>query len=310
MTDDDRQMISVDLVARLGPSVADYPPGSTFGPRNARSYQFVWLLRGSATWLWDDVVLPLVPGKLLLIRPGMHDSFRWDPRIPTRHAYVHFTLTAPAQANWPLVRDLTGRHDPMGALCHYLLWLGAERPPGWQVQACETLRLLVLTFLTGPAPTARTPAALPEAVVAAMRAVREHWSGGVARPIPLRQLASAAQVSPSTLCRTFRRRFGIGPVAAIELLRLTRAEPLLWQSNLSMQAIAAQCGFADAYHFSRRFRAIYGMAPTTFRLTAPETAPPSPVESGGLAALQSLLPGPHDGPLPERRPYSIRPTVS
>ncbi|MDP4507307.1 AraC family transcriptional regulator [Nonomuraea turcica] len=288
-------MISVDLVARLGPSVADYPPGSTFGPRDARSYQFVWLLQGSATWLWDDIVLPLAPGQLLLIRPGMRDSFHWDPRTPTRHAYVHFTLTGHAQqssADWPLVRDLTGRHDPMGALCHYLLWLGAGCPPGWQSQALETLRLLVLTFLAEPAPAAGTPATLPEPVVAMMRAVREHWSDGVARPIPMRQLASAAQVSPSTLCRTFRRRFGVGPVAAIELLRLTRAEPLLWQSNLSMQAIAVQCGFADAYHFSRRFRAIYGMAPTTFRATAPEYAPPSPLESGGLAALQSLLRAP------------------
>ena len=44
-------MIKVDLVPRLGPTVADYPPGSTFGPRDARSYEFVWLLRGSATWL-------------------------------------------------------------------------------------------------------------------------------------------------------------------------------------------------------------------------------------------------------------------
>ncbi|WP_329086256.1 MULTISPECIES: AraC family transcriptional regulator [unclassified Streptosporangium] len=287
-------MISVDLAARLGPSVADYPPGSAFGPRVARSYQFVWLLQGSATWFWDGVVLPLAPGELLLIRPGMRDSFRWDPRTPTRHAYVHFTLTGHAQAGWPLLRDLTGRHDPMGALCQYLLWLGAECPPGWRVQARETLRLLVLTFLADPAPTARTPAALPEPVVAMMRAVREHWSDGVARPIPMGRLVSAAQVSPSTLCRTFRRRFGVGPVAAVELLRLARAEPLLWQSNLSMRAIAVQCGFADAYHFSRRFRAIYGMAPTTFRVTAPETAPPSPVESAGLAVLRSLLPGAHN----------------
>ncbi|WP_405146570.1 helix-turn-helix transcriptional regulator [Sphaerisporangium sp. NBC_01403] len=306
MTDDGPQMISVDLVPRLGPTVADYPPGSTFGPRVARSYQFVWLLRGSATWLWDEVALPLTPGKLLLVRPGMRDSFRWDPRTPTRHAYVHFTLTGHVPAGRPLVRDLTGRHEPMGALCQYLLWLGTECPPAWQVHACETLRLLALTFLAGPAPAEPAPATLPEPVVAMMRAVREHWSDGRARPIPMRRLAAAAQVSPSTLCRTFRRRFGVGPVAAIELLRLTRAEPLLWQSNLSMGAIAVQCGFADAYHFSRRFRAVYGMAPTTFRSTAPESAPPSPVESGGLAALQSLLPGTHGHVPPMGRSATTR----
>ncbi|WP_188187261.1 AraC family transcriptional regulator [Nonomuraea sp. SYSU D8015] len=295
-------MISIDLVPRLGPTVADYPPGSTFGPRDARTYEFVWLLRGSATWQWDDVLLPLAPGKLLLVRPGMRDSFHWDPHTPTRHAYVHFTLTGHTPADWPLVRDLTGRPDPMGGLCQYLLWLSTECPPGWQTLARETLRLLVVIFVAGAAPADRAPEALPEPVVAMMRAVREHWSDGVARPIPMRRLAAAAQVSPSTLCRTFRRRFGIGPVAAVELLRLTRAEPLLWQSNLSMHAIAVQCGFTDAYHFSRRFRAIYGMAPTAFRGTAPESAPPSPVESGRLAALQSLLPGTHGrgSPLPER----------
>ncbi|MFI7131519.1 helix-turn-helix domain-containing protein [Nonomuraea sp. NPDC050153] len=284
--------ISVDLVARLGPSVADYPPGSAFGPREARSYQFVWLLGGSATWLWDDLALSLAPGRLLLIRPGMRDAFRWDPRTPTRHAYVHFTLTGQLPVDWPLVRDLTGRHDPMGALCQYLLWLGAECPPGWRVLACETLRLLTLTFLADPAPAQRTPATLPSPVIAMTRAVREHWSDGVARPVPMRELASAARVSPSTLSRTFRRVFGVGPVAAVELLRLTRAEPLLWQSNLSMRAIAAQCGFADAYHFSRRFRAVYGMAPTAFRRTAPESAPPSPAESRGLTVLQPLVQAP------------------
>jgi AraC family transcriptional regulator len=281
----------VNLVPRHGPGVADYPPGSTFGPRVARCNEFVWLLRGSATWLCDDVRLPMRPGMLLLIRPGMRDSFHWDPLTPTRHAYVHFTLSSSDREHWPLTRELTDRSDPMSALCRYLLHLGTTCPPDWAEHANETLRLLVLTFLRGPAPT-EPPAALPEPVVAMMAHVRDRWSDGRAAPLPLSRLATAARVSPSTLCRTFQRQFGVGPVAALELLRLARAEPLLWQSNLSMQAIATQCGFADGYHFSRRFRAVYGMAPTTFRVTAPEAAPPSPVARGGLAALQTLLPAP------------------
>lgn len=282
----------VNLVPRLGPTVADYPPGSTFGPREARSHEFVWLLRGSATWQCEDLRLPMRPGTLLLIRPGMRDSFRWDPRTPTRHAYVHFRLSDLEREEWPLTRDLSGRSDPMGALCRYLLHLGTTCPPDWAEHARETLRLLVLTFLRDP-PPAEPPAALPEPVVAMMGHVRDRWSAGPAVPLPLSRLATAARVSPSTLCRTFTRHFGVGPVAALELLRLARAEPLLWQSNLSMHAIATQCGFADGYHFSRRFRAVYGMAPTTFRATDPEAASPSPVERGGLAALQSLLPAPN-----------------
>ncbi|MGC4938091.1 helix-turn-helix domain-containing protein [Kribbella sp. DT2] len=281
--------MSVELVHRLGPAVAEYPPASTFGPRRARWYQFVWLLKGSATWLYDGARIPLVPGKLLLIRPGMQDEFHWDPRTSTRHAYVHFTLESAVPDDCPLVRDLTGRQDPMGALCNYLVWLGSTAPADWELHARETLRMLMLTFLATPA---TPPVALPEPVVAMLHAVRVAWSDGVARPIPLEELASAAGVSPSTLCRVFGRHFAVGPVgpvAAVELLRLARAEPLLWHTNLSIQAVAVQCGFADAYHFSRRFSAIYGLAPTAFRQAPPETAPPSPLEAAGLTSLSTTL---------------------
>ncbi|WP_405792047.1 helix-turn-helix transcriptional regulator [Streptomyces sp. NBC_01506] len=289
------------LVARLGPAVADYPPGSVFGPRDAGTYEFVWLLHGSARWFCGELAVPLTPSALLLVRPGMRDTFHWDTQRPTRHAYTHFRLRpaapgapAPDDTDWPVVRDLTGRGDPMAALCRYLLTLGAARPPGWERHAEETLRLLLLTFVHGPGPEARADT-LPEPLVAMMDTVRARWSDGVARPLALEELARAAGVSESTLCRICRRRLGVSPVEGLERLRLARAEPLLWLSNLSLRAIAVQCGFADAYHFSRRFRAVYGMAPSAFRAAPPESAPPSPVANGALSALQALVPPAHSG---------------
>ncbi|MFD8815708.1 AraC family transcriptional regulator [Streptomyces sp. NPDC059627] len=295
------------LLARLGPAVADYPPGSVFGPRDAGSYEFVWLLHGSARWVCGDLTVPLTPSALLLVRPGMRDTFHWDTRRPTRHAYTHFRLpAAPRDAeplddtDWPVVRDLTGRGDPMAALCQYLLALGATRPPGWERHAEETLRLLLFTFVHGSAPTT-VAGTLPEALVAMMAEVRSHWSDGTARPLPLERLARAAGVSESTLCRICRRQLGVGPVAALERLRLARAEPLLWLSNLSLRAIAVRCGFPDAYHFSRRFRAVYGIPPSAFRGLPPESAPPSPVTEGALSALQALVPPSDPRPADGRR---------
>ncbi|MEV7320437.1 AraC family transcriptional regulator [Streptomyces sp. NPDC093970] len=283
-----------ELLARLGPAVADYPPASVFGPRDAGSYEFVWLLHGSARWTCGDQTVRLTPSALLLVRPGMRDTFRWDPGRPTRHGYAHFRLPPavpggrpPDDTGWPVVRDLTGRDDPMAALCRYLLALGSGRPPAWQRHAEETLRLLLLTFVHGPGPGTGADT-LPEPLVAMMAAVRAHWSDGVARPLPLERLARAAGVSESTLCRICRRSLGVGPVEGLERLRLARAEPLLWLSNLSLRAIAVRCGFADAYHFSRRFRAVYGLPPSAFRAVPPESAPPSPVANGALSALRAL----------------------
>ncbi|MER7182558.1 hypothetical protein ABT404_24260 [Streptomyces hyaluromycini] len=89
------------LLTRLGPAVADYPPGSVFGPRDGGSYEFVWLLHGSARWVCDDLTVPLTSSALQLVRPGMRDTFHWDPRRPTRHAYTHFRLPAGPGARSP-----------------------------------------------------------------------------------------------------------------------------------------------------------------------------------------------------------------
>lgn len=303
MTDRAEPVLSLapTLLARLGPAVADYPPGSVFGPRDAGSYEFVWLLHGSARWVCGDLTVPLTPSVLLLVRPGMRDTFHWDAHRPTRHAYTHFRLPSavrgeetPDDADWPIVRDLTGRGDPMAALCQYLLTLGATRPPAWERHAEETLRLLLFTFVHGTGPKTGTET-LPEPLLAMMATVRSHWSDGVARPLALARLARAAGVSESTLNRICRRQCGVSPVAGLERLRLARAEPLLWLSNLSLRAIAVQCGFADAYHFSRRFRAVYGMSPSAFRRVPPESAPPSPITNSALSALQPLAPPPRPG---------------
>jgi AraC family transcriptional regulator len=270
------------------PRVVDYPPGATFGPRTLRDYELVWLLRGGAVWSWAGQTERLVPGSLLLCRPGMTDEFRWDGALPTRHAYVHFGLdSAPCgEAEWPLVRHLAPG-DVLSGLLRYLLWLASAEPPRWADRVGEVLALLVATFVSGPVPGGDEAAPVPAPILAVVDFLRKRWADGPTVAVPTAQLAAAAAVSPSQLSRLFRTRFGLGPAGAVELLRLSRAEDLLLRSNLPIAAIAAHSGFADAYHFSRRFRAGYGVPPRRFRAEGPRAA--SPVEQVGLLPLQRRL---------------------
>jgi transcriptional regulator GlxA family with amidase domain len=59
--------------------------------------------------------------------------------------------------------------------------------------------------------------------------------------------------------------YGLGPVAALERVRLARAATLLARSNLSVTEVGAACGFTDPLHFSRRFSAAYGRSPRAYR---------------------------------------------
>jgi transcriptional regulator GlxA family with amidase domain len=51
----------------------------------------------------------------------------------------------------------------------------------------------------------------------------------------------------------------------VRLARLDRAATLLVRSNFSVQEIAELCGFASAFHFSRRFKEAYGQSPRELR---------------------------------------------
>ncbi|HVX46486.1 MAG TPA: helix-turn-helix transcriptional regulator [Mycobacteriales bacterium] len=263
-----------------------YPPGATFGPRTLADFELVWLLRGSARWSCGPTVRELVPGSLLFLRPGMRDEFAWDPVRTTEHAYVHFTMRH-AGADWPLLRQLTA-DDPSAGLFRYLLWLVSAAPAHWEVRANETLGLLLAVHGTGPLPGGDDLSPLPPAIEAVAAALRDSWAAGPTDPWTLPELAAAGSVSTVHLSRLFRQRFGIGPVAAVELLRLSRAETLLARSNLPVATVGEQCGFGDPYHFSRRFRAVYGVAPRDFR-RAGEQAGLSPMIRAGLAPLHRLV---------------------
>ena len=281
---------AADMSVRSGaePKVVDYPPGATFGPRTTHDFELVWLLHGSATWSWAGRTEHLAPGSLLLVRPGMTDEFRWDEAGPTRHAYVHFDFArTPVRCEtWPLVRHPT-RDDLLAGLCRYVLWMRATETPHWRSRFDDAFRLLLAAFVAGPLPDATDAAPIPAPIRAVADFLRTRWGGGPTTPVPAATLAAAAAVSPSHLSRLFRARFGIGPAAAVEVLRLGRAEDLLLRSNLTIGAIAVHCGFSDLYHFSRRFRAVYGVPPRRFRATGPHG--PSPVVRAGLTPLERLL---------------------
>jgi AraC family transcriptional regulator len=274
-------------LAVTGSGVAVYPPGATFGPRRLPDFEFVWLLQGTAEWRYDQGAITLGTNCLLLGRPGMRDSFVWDRARPTRHAYLHFRLDGrlerlPDPALWPLVRRLPD-DDPLRPLLRYLLKVGEDRSTE------EVLRLLLTLFVRGPLPD-RDDERLPPPLEGLLELVRRDWSPPApTRPLSLRELAAGACISPGYLSRLFRHHYGIGPVAAVELLRLARAATLLVRSNLSVAAVADDCGFANPYHFSRRFHRVYGQPPGRYRRAPTRTEPNEPLARAGLLHLADRI---------------------
>lgn len=94
----------------------------------------------------------------------------------------------------------------------------------------------------------------------------QNWlAENVTESVSLTELAQIAHVSVRSLSRAFKTATGLTPVQYQQRLRLEVAATLLQNSELSIEAIAARCGFDDARHFRRLWQRYFGVSPAVTR---------------------------------------------
>jgi AraC-like DNA-binding protein len=78
-------------------------------------------------------------------------------------------------------------------------------------------------------------------------------------------LAALSGMSRSAFIHHFNATYGRTPKDFLLSVRLRRASQLLQQSGKRVKAVSADVGFSSRSHFSRAFRAEYGVDPTAYR---------------------------------------------
>lgn len=76
--------------------------------------------------------------------------------------------------------------------------------------------------------------------------------------------ATACHMDAAYLCRLFQRFAHTSPYRFLMKLKMNRAAELLLEGGLLVKEVAAQLEFADAFHFSRAFKRVYGLSPERF----------------------------------------------
>ena len=108
-----------------------------------------------------------------------------------------------------------------------------------------------------------------------------HWSPLVARAIAfvrenydkqmsLESTAYALGISPNRLSRLFSEETGQGFSDYLIEFRIEKAKELLLVPGASIKHVSISCGYPDPNYFSRLFKKVTGLTPTTFSSGAPE----------------------------------------
>jgi AraC-like DNA-binding protein len=244
-------------------------PGATFGPRKQFSWEIVWVRAGALDLQIDDRRLRLRANDVAIVPPGAVDRYEWTGERRVVHSFVHFDLGPatkgwPPRARWPGRYELTEPHFVQHAF-EALTALPVDRADLWTVIGVPMLELALRLLLFGPSLPAAPQGGLPSCVDRALDWMQARVTNEAARRFSLVDVARAARVDRTYLCRAFRSYLDVTPMQCARLMRLDRAIAQLERSDDAIKEIAEKTGFANTFHFSRCFTAAFRMSPTRYR---------------------------------------------
>ena len=94
----------------------------------------------------------------------------------------------------------------------------------------------------------------------------------LASPHSIASLAAMAAMSERSFIRRFRETTGMSPGDWLVSARVDRARELLEATSLSVDTIAAECGFGSAITLRHHFRRKLGISPSAYRTRFAQTA--------------------------------------
>ncbi|HEY2285435.1 MAG TPA: AraC family transcriptional regulator [Streptosporangiaceae bacterium] len=97
-----------------------------------------------------------------------------------------------------------------------------------------------------------------------------------AQPWSVASLAAAARSSRATFARRFHELVGQSPITYLTSWRLTLAADLLSEGDETLEAVARQVGYGDAFALSSAFKRVRGISPSDHRQAARASAGASP----------------------------------
>lgn len=198
-------------------------------------------------------------GQVLIIPAHCAFSTR-PPASPTRHLFIHFTISAnlhlPGNRLLPVPMD-----DSLTAL------LG--RPEDWDG---DLLRGCALVYRTISLVLPGIQAETGQDCDYSLKYIQDHLQSRLS----VARMAHQAGCSTDHFIRTFARRYGMTPARYVARLRVEMAQKLLSSTAVPLDDIASMCGFNGRSHLWSTFRRETGQTPSHFRANAktiPASAP-------------------------------------
>jgi AraC-like DNA-binding protein len=208
----------------------------------------------------------MAPGMTFTYGPGTLHEIVADPSDPPRKYFVNFA----GRSATALLRDCNLTPGSISVVAgsatleHLFDSLIEHGARGSRVagELCDALFKYVLLRISSIA----TPGDEHlSSAFATYRNCRDHIERHFARLQSLQQIAEEIGVDGAYLCRLFQRFDHQSPYHTLVRMKMNEAAEQLRGTRRLIKDVGGALGYADAFHFSRGFKAVFGISPQAFR---------------------------------------------
>lgn len=220
-------------------------------------YSLSHMYEGGGSFEVDGMIREVKPGNMILICPGDKHRYGGSGGKYYKEDSIRFCGDmADAMRKKGILRSGLYRGKPLRVI---KALVEQSRDPAFSSSFRATLRLqeLLLDLYDDRKDIADPFETLLETL---RKSPSDHWWR-------VTELAELIDVSADTLRREFLRKTGLLPKAYIEQLKIRQAAEMLLLDNLSVSEVGMHFGYRDCYHFSRRFKFVFGISPSLYRQT-------------------------------------------
>lgn len=211
----------------------------------------------------DQQELPLQPGSVFAYGPGMPHQFYTAGSGKLIKHFIDFTgrgvpaMLKPTPLGEPRPQVLSQTRW-VRSLFEQLLDTGRSHPHFARQQCALLLKLLIGRLQQDIAPAEASQSVAFETFCRCRQYLTDHHT----QVTSIAQAARACEVDPAYLSRLFQRFAGEGAHHYLSRLKTSTAADLRAGQGMSVREAGLAVGYEDAYHFSRAFKRVHGVAPS------------------------------------------------
>ncbi len=225
-------------------------------------YGLEYVAEGAGSLELDGVAHDLRPGCVFAYAPTTRCVMRTDAERPMLKYFVSVSGTDAGRrlrkaGVGPGAARLLASHAEIRSVVEDLVREG-QRTGGLAKSICAQLFELLLLKIEDAA-LALAPGDPAEANFLRCKALID---AEAERLTTLREIAAAAGLEESSVCRLFRRYQDTSPYQYLLRRKMNIAAAFLVEGRGRVKEAAQGVGFADPYHFSRCFKAVHGVPPS------------------------------------------------